>query len=532
MTHHRANKVAILVESLYIPEELEIYERCIREAGLEVVFAARLWGNKKITIYSDNVSDTAMDGPKPSQQRDVFVDVDEVRRNLDAYAAVLVAANYTSVRSRYYTAEDGGPRNAPAVRLFAEAMARPSLVKGALCHGLWLGTPVPEVLAGRKVICHEVVRADIINAGATITLTDSRVVADGDLVTGYSKHEAAGLVREVLARIQRVKDGGKLRAGSDSGIPEYRLPPSIGKRRVLVLLSEWGYWGEELLGPLEVFDAAGYEVAFCTPTGKRPNAIPVSMDPGFVDPPLNRAVTTAAVAARVRLLDDPETEQGKRLSQPLNLSEVVPLHPYAAAPSYVRALEAYNRQLSEGLAAWVDKFDALVIVGGSGPVMDLVNNGRVHDLILAFVTADKPVAAECYGVACLAFARDWESRESLIRNKFVTGHCLEYDYQSGTAFVKARNQFLMDGDQVFNFGPPPYPLEYILRDATAPEGRYVGNFGKETSVVVDYPFVTGRSTPDSYLTGQKLVEVLETGLRQWGIPNRPARYSRGDVDAR
>jgi hypothetical protein len=28
--------------------------------------------------------------------------------------------------------------------------------------------------------------------------------------------------------------------------------------------------------------------------------------------------------------------------------------------------------------------------------------------------------------------------------------------------------------------------------------------------------VTGRSTHDSYLTGQKIVEVLETGLRRWG----------------
>ena len=57
----------------------------------------------------------------------------------------------------------------------------------------------------------------------------------------------------------------------------------------------------------------------------------------------------------------------------------------------------------------------------------------------------------------------------------------------------------------------------ILRDATAPGGEYHGNFGKPTSVIVDYPFVTGRSTPDAYLTGQKMVEVLENGLRQWGF---------------
>jgi hypothetical protein len=68
----------------------------------------------------------------------------------------------------------------------------------------------------------------------------------------------------------------------------------------------------------------------------------------------------------------------------------------------------------------------------------------------------------------------------------------------------------------FNMGPPPYALEYILRDATGPDGRYHGNVGKETSVIVDYPFITGRSTPDSYLTGEKMVEVLDKGLKRWG----------------
>jgi putative intracellular protease/amidase len=136
----------------------------------------------------------------------------------------------------------------------------------------------------------------------------------------------------------------------------------------------------------------------------------------------------------------------------------------------------------------------------------MVNNGRVHELILAFVRAGKPVLAECYGVACLAFARNWEDRASILTGKHVTGHCKEYDYKDGTGFLTTD----------FNMGPPPYPLEYILRDATGPTGRYHGNVGHERSVIVDYPFVTGRSTPDSFLSGEKLVEVLESGLRRYG----------------
>jgi putative intracellular protease/amidase len=55
---------------------------------------------------------------------------------------------------------------------------------------------------------------------------------------------------------------------------------------------QWGYWGEELVGPVEVLDQAGYAIDFATPTGKRPIPISVSMDPEFVDPPLGRSVTT------------------------------------------------------------------------------------------------------------------------------------------------------------------------------------------------------------------------------------------------
>ncbi|MGW2564779.1 type 1 glutamine amidotransferase domain-containing protein [Streptomyces sp. NPDC001537] len=273
-------------------------------------------------------------------------------------------------------------------------------------------------------------------------------------------------------------------------------------RRILVVLSEHGYWGEELIGPLETFDKAGYHLTFATPTGKRPQALPPSMDPEYIDPPLGRSVTTHEMAEKVR-----NVEASDRLDNPLDLSSWLPDRPYRSKPYFLRDWEAYNTRLGQVRSQIADRYDALLIVGGSGPIVDLANNWRVHDLILAFHELDRPIAAECYGVACLAFARDQETRESIIRGKHVTGHCIEYDYKDGTGFLGT--DFVM--------GPPPYPLEYILRDATAPGGAYHGNFGKETSVIVDFPFITGRSTPDSYLTGQKTVEVLEQGLRQWGF---------------
>ena len=76
----------------------------------------------------------------------------------------------------------------------------------------------------------------------------------------------------------------------------------VPKKGVLIVLSEWGHWGEELIGPLETFDQSGYRVDFATPRVKRPTAPPPSMDPSYVDPPLGRSVTGEEVARKVKQL--------------------------------------------------------------------------------------------------------------------------------------------------------------------------------------------------------------------------------------
>ena len=270
--------------------------------------------------------------------------------------------------------------------------------------------------------------------------------------------------------------------------------------KILTVVSEWGYWGEEMIGPLETFDEARYEIDFVTPNGKKPVALTPSMDPDYIDPPLGKSVTSPEMAQKVR-----DLEASDRLDNPINLSEWFPDRPYWSSSNLIRDMEAYYKALDERQKD-IEQYDSLLIVGGSGPIVDLVNNHRVHDLILGFLKSGNPIGAECYGVACLAFARDLADRKSIIWGKRVTGHCKEYDYMDGTGFMGTE----------FNMGPPPYPLEYILRDATGPDGGYIGNVGHETSVIVDYPFITGRSTPDSYLTGQKMVEVLEKGLKRYG----------------
>lgn len=176
-------------------------------------------------------------------------------------------------------------------------------------------------------------------------------------------------------------------------------------KKILVVLSEYGYWGEELVGPLELLDEAGYEVTFMTPTGERPHALPPSMEAGFWDPPLDKVVTDEYYATLTTNVD----ESG-RLADPIDLSSWFPQRPYFNHANFGHNLEAYHAERAQ---CWeqLNEYDALLMVGGSGPMIDMVNNQRLHDVILGFYEQDKLIAAECYAVACLAFARDFVERK-------------------------------------------------------------------------------------------------------------------------
>jgi protease I len=207
-------KIAVVLENKFIPDEIEAYLTGFALLGAEVELVSRIWyGDYKpasTTFYSD--TDPLDDPPWASPQRhDVKRDVSQVDAELERYAAIVMSANYTSVRLRYPgeippNGEDFDPwahvQSALVVQLFAKAMQNKKIVKGLLCHGLWVLTPNPRLLRGRKVICHSVVMADVINCGARIVITPNKVVEDDDLVTGFSKHEVLPFITAIARKIQ------------------------------------------------------------------------------------------------------------------------------------------------------------------------------------------------------------------------------------------------------------------------------------------------------------------------------------------
>lgn len=193
-------KIAVLVETEFIPEEIKAYQQRFGELGATVHLMSRLWGYESLRFVSD------VDAVGKSwEYLDVNLDFQHV--NMNDYAAVIISAGYTSVRLRYFQPPENSAitpeqtRTAPAVQFFAQAMANPQIVKGAICHGLWLLTPVPELLQGRKVICHEVTLADIANAGAIYIPSASGIVVDGDLVTGRSSHDVCAFIDAIAQLI-------------------------------------------------------------------------------------------------------------------------------------------------------------------------------------------------------------------------------------------------------------------------------------------------------------------------------------------
>lgn len=177
-------RVAVLTETEYIHSELEHYRIGFSALGAQVDFLSYLWGEKTRTIVSD------VDAPgKPIYSMEITKDVADYDPN--SYDIVLMSANYCSVRLREIPPMGSlgsidELQDPPAVQFFKRAMENRNIVKGALCHGLWILTPCPDILRNRRVICHTVVLADIHNAGAVYVPDESHVVVDGDLVTARS----------------------------------------------------------------------------------------------------------------------------------------------------------------------------------------------------------------------------------------------------------------------------------------------------------------------------------------------------------
>jgi len=181
-------KIAILIESDYYEHEIWYYHYRFAEEGMDAHFVSRLWGQPSITF-------TGHEYKTPFVCSESFESIDD--RELDTYAAVIVPSGIVSDRLRY---TDDVKQLPPATEFLKRAFARLNILKGIICHGLWLTAPAPEMVRGRKLTCHNNLHGDALAYGAVYV--DEDVVHDGDLITGRTGGHAHLFARAIVERLR------------------------------------------------------------------------------------------------------------------------------------------------------------------------------------------------------------------------------------------------------------------------------------------------------------------------------------------
>jgi protease I len=185
-------KIAVLIEGDYYEPEIAYYQHRFAEEGIELHLLSRLWGQPSLTYFGHEYN-------APLQCHESFENMsDEQLHGLDA---VIVPSGMVADRLRY---TEDITKLPPATEFLQRAFADTSIIKGIICHGLWLVAPAPELVRGRPVVAHNNLLGDVHNMGAVYT--DQDVVVDGDLVTGRSGPLCHSFARKILDTLSEKSD--------------------------------------------------------------------------------------------------------------------------------------------------------------------------------------------------------------------------------------------------------------------------------------------------------------------------------------
>lgn len=459
----RGKKIAVLVETEYLNHEIELYRDKFSEQSAEIHFLTFLRDNRvKKYIDDPNIESTSSEDIQLTS-----MEMDAAQLTPETYDIIIIAANYVSVYFRKNSLKllqgvSGQLASPAAMRFFEAAMENKNILKGAISHSLCLLAQKLELLSGRKVTCHTEIANELYNSGALLIAGPNHVVIDDDLVTARSfEHYSQFLDTIIEASIQQTKK-------------ERQTMESIEKiskkgKRVHIVVSSFGFQGEELVAPLEEFDAAGVIYDFSTPYGHPPQVMFSSINPNHVDSIYGKTTATSEMTEKVLDLINSNT------------------------------LDHY-RKVSD---VDVDDFDAILLVGGSGALLDMNNCKALHELLWEAYHRGKLIIAESTGIGTLAYTRKTDNKlqnKSLINGRLVTGDPIAYNNATQYEFSNYDSKYPLIG--------PPIPINYLNKEATYPDGEFVGDIENPPTVVVDYPFITSHSASSSRECGQRVIQFI------------------------
>lgn len=177
-------KVGILIESDFFENEIFYYRYRFEEADMELHFLSKLWGQEKLTFYGHEYK-------VPMECYESFENMSNPE--LLSYDAIIVPSGMVSDRLRWTEDVTEIPS---ACQFLKRAFAEKKILKGIICHGLWLTAPITEVIQGRTLVCHNNLIGDAKAYGAIYKNED--VVVDGDLVTARSGGHAHLFAKEII----------------------------------------------------------------------------------------------------------------------------------------------------------------------------------------------------------------------------------------------------------------------------------------------------------------------------------------------
>jgi protease I len=189
-------KIGVLIEGDFFENEIFYYQFRFPEEGAELHFLSRLWGNPGISFLGHELR-------APLYCHESFEGMSDVE--LATYDAIIVPSGMVSDRLRYTEDLSKLP---PAAEFLTRAFANKNILKGIICHGLWLCAPIREVIRGRRLVCHNNLHGDALAYGAKFV--DRDVVVDGDLVTARTGKHCHLFARKIIKLLaQKAKVGEK-----------------------------------------------------------------------------------------------------------------------------------------------------------------------------------------------------------------------------------------------------------------------------------------------------------------------------------
>ncbi len=180
--------VIVLLESDFYEKEIFYYQHRFAEANINLHFMTRLWGNNSIEFKGH-------DYHIPMSCNESFEDI--CADKLNNYSAVIVPSGMVADRLRYTEDINKIP---PATKFLSLAFSNKNIIKGIICHGLWLCAPMTGLIKGRRLTVHNNLLGDAKAYGAVYV--DQDLVIDDDLVTARTGDHCHLLASTIIKMIK------------------------------------------------------------------------------------------------------------------------------------------------------------------------------------------------------------------------------------------------------------------------------------------------------------------------------------------